>query len=796
VVRLLARLRIPTLDRKLLRDLWGMKGQGLAIAAVIGSGITMYTMYLSNFDSLRRTQAAYYDRQRFADVFASLKRAPQSLEERIGDLPGVAQAETRVVADVTLDVPGFLEPAKGRLISIPAGGRPALNDLFLRRGRWIESGREEEVLVSEAFALAHDLGPGSQLFALINGRRRSLRVVGLALSPEYVYVIPPGELLPDDRRFGILWMERRALATAFDMQGGFNDVALRLRPGVAPEAAIAGLDRLLEPWGGVGATPRRLQISHWTLDNELAQLQNFGFLVPAIFLAVAAFLLNVAMTRALAIQRPQVAALKALGYANAEIGWHYVKWALVIALVGAALGIVAGARLGRGMISIYNDYFRFPVLLYELSGGVALGALATALLASALGALVAVARAVQVPPAEAMRPEAPARYRRSLVERSGVERRLTHATRMVLRNVERQPARALASVTGIAFAVAILVLGFVLLEAMDFLGEMQFERVQRQDVSVSFVEPVSARALYELRALPGVLHAEPQRSTPARLRSGHRERHLAVTGQLATPSMNRVVDLAGGVHALPEDGLLISRMLAQLLDVRPGETLTLEVLEGARPVRQAVVAGVLDDAMGLAAYMEIGALQRLMREAGSLSGAHLMVDPARLAELYQRLKALPAVAGVAITAAARASFDSIMAQNFQLITTFNLVFAAIIAFGVVYNAARISLSERSRELASLRVLGFTIGEISLILLGELALLTLLALPLGALFGWALSAWMMTAFQNELYRFPVVIRPQSLAWAGLTVILAATLSGLTVRRRLAHLDLVAVLKTRE
>jgi putative ABC transport system permease protein len=788
-------IRVAPLDRKLLRDLWQMKGQAVAIALVIGSGLAMFVMYLSNFDSLARTQRAYYARQRFAEVFAAVKRAPQRLEERLAAVPGVAAVDTRVVADVTLDVAGLDEPATGRLISIPAGGRPRLNDLVLRRGRWIEPGRADEVLASEAFALANRLQPGDRVAAVINGRRRALRIVGLALSPEYIYSIRPGELIPDDRRFGVLWMERRALASAFDMEGGFNDVSLALTPGASEAEVIARVDRLLAPWGGLGAIPRRLQASHWTLDNELRQLRSFGVIVPAIFLGVAAFLVNVALARALALQRAQIAALKALGYRNRELAWHYLKWALAMAALGAVLGTAAGGWLGGAMTRLYNQFFRFPSLDYRLSIRVALSAVGIALLSAVLGAAQAVRRAVRIPPAEAMRPEPPARYRASAVERFLLQR-LTHAARMVLRNIERQPFRAAASLIGIGFATAILAVGFFFIDALDVVVAQQFGMVQRQDVSLAFFEPASPRAFHEVQALPGVLYAEPVRVVPARIRFGHRERRLAVTGLVAEPQLQRVVDTSGRVVTLPEEGLVLSRALARVLGAGTGDTVTLQVLEGERPRREAVVAGVVEEYMGLSAYMEIGALRRLLRETDTLSGANLLVDDAAAPALYRRLKATPRVAAVNLTRAALASFRDVMTQNTRITTVMNLIFAGIIAFGVVYNAARISLSERSRELASLRVLGFTRAEISLVLLGELAALTLAALPLGLLLGWGLGLLILRSLDSEVYRFPLVVTPHALAWSCLAVIVAAAFSGLIVRRRLDHLDLVGVLKSPE
>jgi len=790
------RLRLRPLDRKLLRDLVEMKGQALAIALVIAAGVAMFAMYLSNFDSLRRTEYAYYDRQRFADVFASLKRAPQSLEQRIAAIPGVAALDTRVVADVTLDVAGLAAPARGRLISIPAVGRPRLDDVYLREGRWIEPGRPEEVLASEAFVNAQHLSLGDTVAAILNGHRVVLRLVGVALSPEYVYTMPPGEMTPDDSRYGIFWMERRALAAAFDMQDGFNDVALRVSRSASPEDVIARLDRLLAPYGGQGALPRALQPSNWALDSELAQLENFGLLIPVIFLTVAAFLLNMALARALAVQRPQIAALKALGYTNREVAWHYTKWALVIASLGAALGTAAGAWLGAGMIHLYNQYFRFPLLDYHLSGGVTGGAVALSLAAAALGALFAVRNAVRVPPAEAMRPEPPAGYRSSLVERAGLRRRLTHVTRMVLRNLERQPWRAAASVLGIAAATAILAVGFFFVDATKELMRVQFSVVQRQDVTVTFVEPASASALDELRELPSVLTVEPMRSVPARIRFQNRFRSVAVTGLVPRPDLNRIVERGGHVIDLPPDGLLLSRMLARVLGVAPGDTVTLEILEGTRPVRQVQVVRLADDYIGVSAYMALGALHRLMHEGDSLSGAYLQVDAADRDRLYRRLKLTPRVAGVSITEAALASFRRTMAENMGLMTTMNLLFAGIIAFGVVYNAARISLSERNRELASLRVLGFTITEVSLILLGELAVLTIAGIPPGLALGYGLGRLIVASVESELYRFPLVVTPQAMAWTALAVLAAAAVSGLVVRRRLDKLDLVAVLKQRE
>jgi len=789
-------MRITPLNRKLFRDLLAMKGQAIAIAMVVAAGVAVYVMYMATFTSLQRTQQAYYQRQRFADVFASLKRAPLRVVNELAALPDVSVVEPRVVSTVTLDLPAFEEPASARLVSIPVNRRPLINDLYLRRGRWIEAGRSDEVIASEGFVLANKLNPGDRIPAIINGRLRQLTIVGVALSPEYVYTIRPGEMVPDDKRYGIFWMDEQALAAAFDMEGGFNDVAIGLAPGVAPDEVIDGIDRILEPYGGLGAIPRSLQLSNWTVQNELNQMQTFGVLLPVIFMTVAAFILNVALTRALALQRPQIAALKALGYTNRAIGWHYLKWAFVIGLVGMVIGTAGGASLGSAIIDMYNSFFRFPVLLFGVPVHVVVESLALTFVAAGAGAFTAVRRAVAVPPAEAMRPEAPPRYRRSLFETPLIARQLGTAGRMVIRNIARHPLRAAASVFGIGFAVAILMIGFVFNGAIERLIVTQFWEAERQDVTISYVEPHSSTAQYALARLPGVMAVEPQRSVAARIRSGHHDRYLAISGVSPTQRFKRIVDRGGQAIRMPPGGVVLSLTLAKVLQIKPGDVVTLEVLEGHRPVRTLEVTGIVDDIMGLSAYMDITALHEMMHEGNVANGALMLVDSAHEAELASTLKKTPAVAGAAFKRAVLQSFRDVMAANMSLSIFINLIFAGIIAFGVVYNAARVSLSERSRELASLRVLGFTRAEISLILMGELALLTLVALPVGGMFGWGLAAAMVHTIDSEVYRFPLFVTRQAVAMSFLGIIVAACVSGLIVRRKLDQLDLVAVLKIRE
>jgi putative ABC transport system permease protein len=787
---------MTALDRKLVRDLLRLRGQVAAVALVVACGVAAFVAMQGTYRSLLATQAGYYDDFNFADVFAHLKRAPESVAARVREIPGVGFAETRVVAEVTLDVPGVVEPAAGRLVSIPAGRAPQLNGLQIQTGRLPEPGRTTEAVVSGAFSRANGLLPGDTLDAVVNGRWQRLEIVGVALSPEFVYEIRGGEMFPDARRFGVIWMSRDALGPAFDMDGAFNDVALRLAPGASEREVVERLDALLDRYGCTGAYGRADQASHHFISNEIAELRVTGTFIPAVFLAVTAFLIHMVLSRLVATEREQVGLLKAFGYTNGAVGLHYLKLALASVAGGAALGVVVGWWFGYRVTALYAEFFRFPVLRYETDWRVVLSAALISFAAATLGALSAVRRAVRLAPAEAMRPEQPARFRPLLLERAGLRGFLPVTARMIVRNLERYPLKALLGALGISLSVALLVVGFYFFDAVERVVAVQFNFVFREDATVTFNEPRPARARFELERLPGVLRAETFRAVPARLRSGHRVRRVGLLGVEPGGELFRLVDQDFKVHTVPPEGLVLTTQLAKALGVGPGERVQVEVLEGARPVREVTVSATVEERVGLSAYMDERALNRLMREGGTISGAKLMVDAREAPRLYALLKRTPAVGGVIVPDAVLRNFNDTIARTVGTSTAVMILFACVIVVGVVYNGARIALSERGRELASLRVLGFTQREVAVMLLGEQAVLTAAAVPLGYATGLGLILLITRAVDTELMRLPLVVSGRTFALAFAVTAGAALLSGLLVGLRLRRLDLVAVLKTRE
>ena len=770
----------------------------LATALVVGCGLGAFITMRGTYTSLVQARDQYYAATQFADVFAHLRRAPLPLTERLRRIPGVASVQTRVVEDVTLTVPGLPEPAMGRLISLPSSSRAddSLNRLQLTAGRFPAADNDAETVVSETFARANALTLGEKIGAVLNGRWKELRVVGFVLSPEYVYEIGPAMVFPDNRRFGVLWMNSDALATAFQMKGAFNDVAITASRLASKSQLIDVLDRLLAPYGGTSAYGREDQSSNRFLSDELGEIEVNATYIPAIFLAVAIFLVYTLLARLITLQRAQIGLLKSFGFSGWRIGVHYIEFALLIVLCGLLLGIGAGAYFGASLLGVYRQYFHFPVLTYRLDPGIIVAAASAAAGAALLGALGAATRTASLAPVDAMRPESPRRFQPSLLDSMGFTGWMSPVGKSILRNLARRPWRATLSTLGIAMAVATVIVGRFIFGAVDHLMAIHFDAAERQDITVMFQDQRSRRSLASLRAMPGVLTAEPFRLLPVRLRVGARSKTVTLISVAPTSQLFRIVDANGSPIDMPPKGIVLTGKLARLLAAHPGESIDVEQLDGRRRHFQAQMVRVSDEPLGISAHMDGSALAAVLGEDTAVSGARLRIDTAFAPELYATLKRTPAIAGVTIRSATVQSIRQILNRSFIIMTWVMTGFGVVLVVGVVYNSARIALSERGAELASLRILGFTRSEVTQLLLGEQGLIVLAAIPLGSALGALICRMLVPVFDRELFRLPFVFTRSTVAFAALVTLGAALVSAVLVTVRIAGLDLISVLKSRE
>lgn len=787
---------MSVLNKKLARDLWNLRWQALAIVAVIACGIGTFIMSASTVSSLEATRSHYYSTYRFANIFCDLKRAPEAFAQQLQDLPGVDTFETRIIAPVRLRFTDTESMAQALAISLPDGSNSRLNQLYLRSGRLPARNSSNEVAVSEAFAAAHRMQLGDSLSAIIYGQTYSLTIVGIVLSPEFIYEISPSGLLPDSKSFGILWLPRRDLEGSTKLEGAFNSIALTVGSEANESAIIESIDNLLARYGSLGAIQRKDQRSHRFVSSEMDELKSMGIVAPSIFLCVAAFLMNMVLSRLISTQREQIAALKAFGFTPFEIARYYLSMSWLLASVGTLAGVLVGIYLGENLTRLYSRFFHFPDFQFSIPLRVLAFAFFISFLAATVGVWTSIRAIMTLPPAEAMRPEPPTRYRKTWLDQLWQWIPTTPSSRMVIRHVTRHPRRAILSTLGISLAVAVLILGSFMQDSVFGLFDTMFTLSKKYDSQITFIEATEDAALFEVKNFDGVLDAEPFRTIPVRAKAEHRKRLVSIIGLSEPSRLLCLVDLNGKTSALPIEGALISRKLADVLKLKVGDHLNIEVLEERREKFSLLVSKLIDDAAGESIYMRKEALHRYLREAPQSNGIYIKLDPDKSAYLHSELQRRPDISQVVDTENLRASFLTTIAENVQRMRTTNLIFSLIIAVGVIYSTARISLAERSREFATLRVLGFSQREIGTILWSELLLLTTLAIPLGWLLGYGLSYATVNAFDRELFRMPLVVHTHTYAYAAIVVLIAMQVASWIVQQLLNSMKLVEVLKTRE
>jgi len=787
---------VRALDVKLARDLWRMRGQAFAIALVLAAATATFVLSMGVHRSLTETRDVYYARNHFADVFASMTRAPRSVVARAGQIRGVQRAEGSIVQYATLDFPDRNIPVRALINSVDENGGTRLNRVTLRKGHMPRAGEVHDVVVDEAFAKANGLTIGDSIDALIYGSKERLTIVGIGLAPNYIWSIAPGEMIPDDTRFGIFWMGQAALEAATDRTEAINTLSLTLERGASEADVIRAIDVLLSPYGGTGAYGREDHMSHAFLNNELMQLDAMTKVIPPVFLLVSVFLVYIVLGRMIRTERSQIGLIKAFGYSDWDIGWHYLKFALAVALLATVIGSLAGIWMGRSMTQLYTEYYRFPFLNYRISPGVIAAAALLSGGAAGLGALGGILSAVRLNPAVAMSPPPPPVYRSGVVERLGRRAGFTVIGDMIVRHIVRWPVRSAITVLGVAMAMGLLFSTMQFIDSSRTMLDSFFFRAQRQHMTVMFVEARNEDVIHALARIPGVQRAEATRAVPVRLSHGNRAERTAIESASPDARLTARIDSDGSEIELPPGGLMLSRQLVDQLNVRAGDRVQVELLGGRRTRTMLPVASIVDEFVGARAYASETTLSAITRDSAPVGAALLLIDPAARDRILWALKSMPVVLGVTERDAALRKFEQMIADNLLTMIGFYVAFAAAIAVGVVYNSARILFSERAHELATLRVLGYQRSEVGLVLLGELALLVVVSVPFGCVIGYWMAQLMTAMFSSDLFRMPFAPSRASYGYSALVVLAAAILTALVVARRVMNLDMVRVLKARD
>ena len=785
-----------TLDRKLLRDLRRLWLQVAAIALLIACGVSVAVMAFSSQEALKAAQSEYYAATGFADVFASVKRAPRGVADALAHIDGVVAVDARASKPGLMQLPGATRPATATLIALPDDPARALNRLVLMQGRYPDPQRTDEVLALKTFLDAAGVRLGDRLTMVIGGRQMTFKVVGAALSPEYVYVPAPASMMPDDAHNGVFWGPRLAVEKAAGLGGAFSAVSLKLAPGAREAAVRAAVDRILAPYGGPPSIGRADQISHKFQQDRIVRFGIIAWVIPPVFLAVAASLVHMVLGRLVDTQREEIGLLKAFGYGDLEAASIYLRMALLIGLIGALAGGLLGAWMARVVTDVLADYMRYPHLEARFSWAAFLATSAISAAAAVSGSFMAVRRAARLSPAVAMRPPAPTAFHRGALEGLPLWRALDQPTRMILRNLQRYPARAALTVGGLGVSLALLVGSQFMFGSFDEILDQAYFRARHWSDFVAFAEHRDAGVVADLARLPGVVAAEPVRYAGVWVRANGREERAYVQGLGPGARLSSPLGAGDRPAGVLGRGVVLSSTLASRLGVDAGGAVELEVTEGARPRVVLPVTAVARDYAGLSLYMDRRELGRIMGEGDLANSAELLLAPDRRRQFYEAVLQAPAIVGVASRADTVMAYRTTVMQVLTVEMSFFAGFAAAIAFGVAFNVSRIALSERARDLATLRVLGFASLDCAYILLGELVLLALLATPLGVLGGLGLAHALSLAFRSQEMQLPTVITAHGYG-VGLSAYFGAVaIAAVLVGQRIWRFDLVSVLKTRE
>lgn len=792
---------MAVLHRKLRRDLRGSFGVLLTVVVIIAAGTGSFIGMGSAQRILLVSQQDYYNRKRFADFWVDVKKAPLSAVEPLANLRGIAEIEPRIVFDVILDLPGVSQPLTGRLISAPARGfEDTISGIHLVRGSGFSDDRHEEIILGESFAKAHSLQPGDRVGLILNRRQQSFVIVGTAISPEYIYAVRgQGDITPDPEHFGILYIKEDYARELLDFQDACNQIVGRLVPGhqADMDAILDRIDRALDPYGVLALTPRERQASHRIISDQITNLGVSAVVMPAIFLVVAALVLNVVMSRLAERQRTIIGTLKALGHSDRQVLAHFLSFGLAVGLLGGLGGIGVGTALARAMIHMYTFFFQLPSFLFQVYPQLFLLGIGISVLFATAGTAKGVWKVLRLHPAEAMRPRPPERGSAMFLERfPGLWRRLGFRTHIALRSLARNPGRTATGIISCAMATSIILTALIMRDSVWFAVDYQFERVSHSDVDVGMRDERSLDAVREAQRLPGVDYAEPVLGLVCDVRHANESRRMSVTGlwpqhRLLTPMQRDMTPIP-----VPDDGVALSRKLAEILNVRVGDQLELTPVRGRRETMAVPVRSIVDSFLGLQCYADLRYLSRLVGESEAFNSIQMLVTPSRQGELYAALKQLPNAQGVSVRATAKANIEEtfVRSMNFQL--TLLIGFAGVIAFGSMLNASLIEIADRTRDIASFRVLGYNPGPIAGIFLRQslviLSLGALLALPIA----FTLVNVLAAEFNTELFRIPILIKPLTILLSGLLVLAFVLIAQLIVYQQIRRLDWLEGIKIKE
>jgi putative ABC transport system permease protein len=792
---------MKALDKKLSRDIWQNKYLILAVSAIIAVGIGCFVGMMSAARNLESARTNYYSTSRLADFWIDLKKAPVEEVRRLTKVAGVSETRERIQFQVVLDLPDAVKPVSARLLSMPDKKSTTINNIIIRKGTYFTSNRTNEVIVSEKFAKARKVEPGHTITAVLNNQKKDLIVTGIAISAEFVYMASPGSMIDEPGSYGLLFIKRSFAEDMFGFNGACNSVVGLLAPEVRchPKEIVEELSGKLSPFGVFTGLSRSEQFSPMVLDGEMKQLVNLAYIFPMFFLIVAALLLNVLMTRLAEQQRTVIGTLKAIGYDNKVLMYHFMKFAVMTGVIGGTLGSLLGYWLGDLTTKMYVDYFTFPQLTSKFYPGLILTAILISVFFSILGTINGVRRIMQLEPAEAMRPAAPPFGGAILLENiRWFWKSLDAGWQMILRGLFRSKGRTIIAIISAAMGSSIVVLAFGFVDSMDEMVHLQFDKVLRSDYHLTFSRELNLSAIDEIHRLPGVIHAEPVLNVGCIFKVRNHSKRGGIMGITGNGELTSPLTAEGKAIALPSSGLLMTNRLMERLELRAGDYVEVIPVKGERKIVKLPVVEGINSMIGLAVYADYHWLNRILGQQNVINEVRVLVshDSDEEKRFLKKIKAMPNLETLTDLGEQKSALNKQLNGAMRASAVIMIVFAAVIFLGAILNGTLIALSERRREMATFRTMGYFDREVGRLFFRENLLNNLIGSFIGLPLGYLMLVASMKGFVSDAYSFPAALAPQSYVYTMVLAVLFVVMSQVVVMKNIQKQNWVEALSLKE
>lgn len=780
----------------MLRDIWNNKAAYIACLTIIAIGLMTFTSMSAVKDNLRNTQEKFYTNSRFAQGFAAFRSMPKSASSQIQSIEGINQVEGKLTHDVRV-LMNREDNVYLRLVSVDLTNPNRLNNAAVMMGSPIEIGKEN-ILIGSKFFSANELSLKQSISVIINGRKKELQIAGTGQSPEFVYTLQKStDFLPEPENFDVAYIPYDVLETLYQEKGIINALSFTLDPGTSYDDVKDEVETKLKKYGLISLVPRKDQTSHFFLDNEIVQLANIATSVPLLFLLISTAILYIVLKRLVEQQRSQIGMLKALGYSSREILLHYMSYAIFIGGVGGILGGLLGTVLSNSFTQLYKEYFNLPGFEHHFSIQYFLLGIVLSLLFSLFAGYSGAKRVLGLEPAEAMRPTAPPPGKNIWIEKIPYfVSMLTVQGRMAIRNTFRSKGRSIFTLLGVMFTFSLMATLFSFQNLFDRMVMDQFTKVQHYDLKINYSAPLRySPVLYELDGKEGVQQVEPLLEVPATLKYRYHKEDTLLLGIASASALYTVVDQNYQKVDLSSTGLVLSKNLADKLEIHVGDRLHIESPYAKDDVVYAPVEKIIPQYIGSNGYMQIQGLNTLLGQENMSTSALLGVKGDQTAPLAKDLQDGDYVGTIENQQQLiQKYYDTVDTMIYTL--GFMGVLAVITGFAILFNAGVISLSERTRELASLRVLGMTEQEVFQVISFEQWFLAFFGILLGIPLTFGMQQGLAVSMETDLYTMPVGLTPSVFIFALIGTILSMAIAGYFIQKRIHQFNLVEVLKERE